>query len=356
MKRICIIGPALKMGGIERESVNFANSITASETTISFISIFKSNHFFTLKDNITLYEPLDFNVNSLNVFKTIKYIRNTVKLTNPDAILVYNKFYGAITTLALLLTKNRIFISEASSPLYSWGFKQGCVNNVAYFLRPPDGVKAQTLMSVKYLKKYYSKKTVIKVIPNPLRNVILYPNIKRENWVLAVGRFGDPLKGFDRLIEAFAKIRSRDWKLVFAGGNEDGQYLKDKAADLGIIDRIIFLGQVKDIDKIYAQASIFVIPSRSEGYPNALCEAMAAGLPCISFDFISGPRDIITDGKDGIIVENGNIVALAEAIDLLIKNPEKREILGKSALKIRKRLEPGKITKMVIDFMFPKDN
>ena len=74
-----------------------------------------------------------------------------------------------------------------------------------------------------------------------------------------------------------------------------------------MIRRIKFLGKVEEIDKCYAYAGMFVIPSRSEGFPNALAEAMTAGCCCVTFDFVAGPRDIITNNINGIIVENKNM-------------------------------------------------
>ncbi|MCP5810117.1 hypothetical protein NL321_28635, partial [Klebsiella pneumoniae] len=85
-----------------------------------------------------------------------------------------------------------------------------------------SGLLAQTGIAADHQKKFYGDIPSV-VIPNALRHVTLYPEIEREKWVLAVGRFGDPLKGFDRLIIAYAKISNKDWKLVFAGGDEDGQ-------------------------------------------------------------------------------------------------------------------------------------
>ena len=191
----------------------------------------------------------------------------------------------------------------------------------------------------------------IKVIPNALMDIQLYPDNIRKRQILAVGRLNDHLKGFDRLLEAFAKIKDQYWQLVFVGDDKDGCHLKKQALELNVLSRVLFLGKVMDMSMVYAQAGIFVIPSRSEGFPNALCEAMAAGLPCISYDFIAGPRDIITDGHDGLIVENGNSDGMAAAIDYLIENPKERDRLGGNALSIRDRLKLDVIGKDYLTFI-----
>ena len=209
---------------------------------------------------------------------------------------------------------------------------------------------AQTSIAASYQKKYY-KKSKIEVIPNVLRNVKLFPDVKREEIILAVGRLGDHLKGLDLLIESFAKIKNKNWLLHIAGGDEDGSALKQQAQELGIINRIKFLGKVKDIDLEYAKAGIYVIPSRSEGFPNALAEAMAAGCCCIAFDFTAGPRDIIVDGISGLIIENGNTTEMAKAIDYLIASSEKRMQLSKEAIKIREKLNENLIAEKIKRFI-----
>ena len=346
-----VIGPALSMGGMERASATIANTFASLNKQTIYLSIFKKAHFFKLSADVVLLEPKNFNVTHLSIFKTIKWIRSSVRTLNPETILVYNKFYAAITMLALIGTNRKVFISERSSPFYRWKPKYELINRIAFLLNSPSGIISQTNIAAQHQKKYYRKNVQIQVIPNALRPVALYPEIKRENWILAVGRLDDALKGFDQLIVAFSKIKNAHWKLVFAGGDENGKLLKEQARALGILDNILFLGKVENIDKIYAQASIFVIPSRSEGFPNALCEAMAAGLPCISFDFIAGPRDIITDGVDGIIVENHNTDLLAQAIENLIDDPDLRNFLSNNAMNIISKLDHREIGREMLNFI-----
>lgn len=348
--KLLIVAPCLAMGGMERASVNTANSINDLNVDVVFISLFKKEHFFKLNSDIKLIEPEGFNVHKLDLIKSIKWIRASVKQNNPDKVLVFNKFYGAITALALIGLKMPYYISERSSPLFAWKQPIKLINDLAFSLNRPEGVIAQTSIAASYQRKYY-KKSKIEVIPNVLRNIELFPDVKRGEIILAVGRLGDHLKGLDLLIESFSKIKNKTWMLHIAGGDEDGSALKQQAQKLGIIDRIKFLGKVKEVDLEYAKAGIYVIPSRSEGFPNALAEAMGAGCPCIAFDFIAGPRDIIDHDLSGIIVENGNTTEMAKAIDYLIASPEKREQLSKEAIKIRKELDKNIIANKIKTFL-----
>src|SRR5690606_23275351 len=318
--KVLIIAPCLAMGGMERASVNVANALCEQGIDVIFISLFKKEHFFKLQDPIILEEPVGFNTKKLSMLKSIIWLRRCIRKHKPDSVLVFNKFYGAISAFAMAGISTPFFISERSSPLFVWRQPFKFINRLGYFLRPPQGVMAQTLIAAQYQQKYY-KKSKIKVIPNVLREVVLYPEIERQQVILAVGRLGDHLKGFDLLIESFALVKNKQWELHIAGGDEDGAALKEQAKRLGVFDRIRFLGKVQDIDKAYAKAGIYVIPSRSEGFPNALAEAMANGCACVAFEFTAGPRDVIEEKASGIIVENGNVSKLAQTIDYLTENP-----------------------------------
>ena len=350
VNKILIIAPCLAMGGIERASSNTANGLSELGAKVYFLSLFKKEAFFKLNEGIEIIEPQGFNKTKLSLFKSILWIRKEVKRVNPEHILVFNKFYGAITALALLGTKYPYFLSERSSPLFVWRQPMRAINKFAFSIKPPKGVIAQTNIAAEYQRKYF-KKTEVIVIPNSVREVQLFPEIKREKVILAVGRLNDYLKGFDLLIESFAKLKNQDWELHIAGGDEEGEALKEQAERLGVINRIKFLGKVKEIDKCYAYAGMFVIPSRSEGFPNALAEAMTAGCCCIAFDFTAGPRDIIVDGISGLIVENGNTTEMAKAIDYLIAHPEKRIQLSKEAIKIREKLNKNIIANKIKYFL-----
>ena len=325
--KILIIAPCLAMGGIERASSNTANGLSELGANVYFLSLFKKEAFFKLNEGIEILEPQGFNKTKLSLFKSILWIRKEVKRVNPEHILVFNKFYGAITALALLGTKYPYFLSERSSPLFVWRQPMRAINKFAFSIKPPKGVIAQTNIAAEYQRKYF-KKTEVIVIPNSVREVQLFPEIKREKVILAVGRLNDYLKGFDLLIESFAKLKNQDWELHIAGGDEEGEALKEQAERLGVINRIKFLGKVKEIDKCYAYAGMFVIPSRSEGFPNALAEAMTAGCCCIAFDFVAGPNEMITNGVDGILVPSGDTQKLAEAIDDLIVKDDFRDVLA----------------------------
>ncbi len=323
--KILIIGPNVGMGGVERASCNLANGFVEAGHTVYYLALIQDELFFDLKANYI--QPDSFNQTTMNLFRTILYIRKHTKQIKPDSIICFTKFYAAISNIALIFSKFKIFVTERSSPLYKWPLKIEIFSKLSFSIRRPIGVISQTSFASEYHKKYFGK-TKYCVIPNAVRDVKLYPEIKREQIILAVGRFNDSCKGFDLLVKAFNQLKNDSWRLVFAGGDrKEGQYLLDCAND-NVKTRIDFLGSIKEIDKQYARTGIFVIPSRSEGFPNSLAESMVAGCCCVSFDFIAGPRDLIENGENGIIVDNGNIDKLADVIDNLIIDTNLRNTLA----------------------------
>lgn len=186
--------------------------------------------------------------------------------------------------------------------------------------------------------------TAVAVVPNMLAmshhfigGLQKRPEICRR-LVLAVGRLSWQ-KGFDLLLVAFAMGRNAmdGWYLAICGDGDQRAKLEGLAVELGIANYVLFLGEVPKIEEWYVRADMFVSSSRYEGFPNALIEAMAFCLPVISFNYPSGPAEIVRDGTDGILVPPGNVAALSAAMVDLANNPEKRRELGRNAIAVRER-------------------
>ena len=189
----------------------------------------------------------------------------------------------------------------------------------------------------------------VSIIPNPLAYFPQETSSLDNKQVIAVGRYSYE-KGFEMLIESWGQVHKKhsDWILKIYGIDIIKNFSPlVQAKELG--NSIILMDSTPQIYRAYQESSIYACSSRFEGFGMTLIEAMSCGVPCISFDCPHGPRNIITDGKNGYLVEPNNIEALAERICHLIENEELRKEMGKEARKRAEDFTEEKIMKQWID-------
>ena len=161
---------------------------------------------------------------------------------------------------------------------------------------------------------------------------------------IACGRF-NKLKGFTPLIMIFAALKQRlpNWDLIIVGDGEDRALLEAQVDQAKLRDRIFFPGWVADMEKVFRSGDLFVFPSVSEGFALVLAEAMASGLPCISYDCKVGPSEIIRDGVDGLLIPVGDEAAFSAAMLRLASDELERVRLSENCLAIHERLSEAAI-------------
>lgn len=184
-------------------------------------------------------------------------------------------------------------------------------------------------------KQMWGEMPGIRVIPNAANFIAENYSDCSAKRVIAVGRL-DYQKSFDRLIMAWEKVVQKrpDWRLDIFGQGEWMEVLQKMIDDRGLQDVVRVNAPTKNIGKEYSESSMLVMSSHYEGFPMVMVEAMACGLPAVSFDFKCGPKDIIKDGENGVIVPDGDIDALAEAMMKLMWDDELRKRMGEEAKKV----------------------
>lgn len=193
------------------------------------------------------------------------------------------------------------------------------------------------------------------VIPNavhwplePGEPIVAPPERAGRLRLLAVGRL-HPVKGFDVLLQAFAAIAELfpDWDLVILGEGEQRAVLEEQVEQTGLSTRVSLPGRVGNIGQWYAQSDLYVLSSRVEGLSNTLLEAMASGLPCVAFDCETGPREIIRDGIDGVLVRPAEDPdALAAWLSNLMAHPNEGARYARRAVDVRDRFSVTRVMSM----------
>lgn len=186
-------------------------------------------------------------------------------------------------------------------------------------------------------KGYWGKLPNIEVIPNAAMHVSeSYSDVTNKR-VIAVGRL-DYQKGFDRLIEAWELIQRTgkfaDWQLDIFGQGEWREMLQRMVDEKGLQDTVQIHRPTKQIGEEYVKSSLLVMSSHYEGFPMVMIEAMACGLPVVSFDYKCGPKDIIQHGINGLLVPDGNVKALAHAMMEVMTDEAYRKMLSRNAKKV----------------------
>ncbi|BAY74820.1 group 1 glycosyl transferase [Nostoc linckia NIES-25] len=353
--KITLIINSLTYGGAERIMSLMANYWSAKGWKITLLT-FDENKIpdFSLNSDIT-YIPLAIAEKSPNTMigiwnnlKRIRILRNAIINSDPDVVISFMSRINITTLLATRWLNIPVIVSERSNPEKSYlGWNWQHLRKWTYSFA--DKIVFQTQRARDYFPVKLQNKSCI--IPN----MVVLPAIKKhseDNFftkrsLIAMGRFV-PEKGFDLLLEAFAKLKDNypEWTLTILGDGKLRPELECLRNELGLSDRVYFPGMVNDIYAFLQQADIFIMSSRFEGFPNAICEAMAWGLPVISTDCPSGPREIIRDGIDGILVPNEDISTLASAIERLISNEQERNSLAARAIEVTERFSVKKIMGM----------
>ena len=349
-RSIALVTPSIEAGGAERVMTQLANYFVQTGLRVYLILLVRKKHFYTLDESVKIIEPT-YDYKQLSrlkfTFRIFKYLRKHLKDLNPEAVLSFGGRYNSFVLLASFGLNLPVFISDRSRPSISYGRFLDQLNKIVY--KKARGIIAQTILA----KKVIFKKTNhpnIKVIGNPIRDISEKP-MERQNIILNVGRF-IASKQQSLLVDFFYQINPEDWQLIFLGDGPELKKVKDQVEGLQIRDKVVFPGNVRNVDDYYRQARIFAFTSNSEGFPNALGEAMKAGLACVSFNCEAGPDDLIDDGENGILVKLGDHQVYIDQLSELISVTDKRRKLGNAAIKKMENFQLEHIGKRYINFLF----
>jgi GalNAc-alpha-(1->4)-GalNAc-alpha-(1->3)-diNAcBac-PP-undecaprenol alpha-1,4-N-acetyl-D-galactosaminyltransferase len=346
--KLTLISSSLNVGGAERVMSIVSNYWAAKGWQITILTFDDGAEppFYDLDRRIDL-RPLGirsqngfkFSVSSVTYnLRRIQVLKQTIIASKPDLVISFVNTTNIMTLLACQGLKVKTIVSEHVHPTF------GQLNKTTQLLqqliyRQADLVTVQTHAALSFFPTDRYKTFVI---PNPVALPISEPIQSQlytdDRHLLAIGKL-IPQKGFDLAIAAFAQVAERhpEWTMTILGEGEMRPELEKLCMELGVEDRVFMPGIVKNVDAHLRKADIFILPSRFEGFPVTLCEAMACGVPVIASNCLSGPREIVHDGIDGMLVKPENISALAIGLNQLMSDPGKRQYFSHHAPKVLDR-------------------
>ena len=277
--------------------------------------------FYPFSPSITIH-PIAVSRDWKYLFNYINKINKVVEKVQPDIISVCDDgLKGLYVPVWIKKGKAKIIYERHASMMLNGASWQ------KFWMRVGGYFYDKIVVLTNYNLSEWSSSNLT-IIPNPISFYPQESSSLENHQIICVGSLSYN-KGYDLLIDAWSKIASQhpSWS-VHIYGKGDASIYQDTINQLGIQEQITFHVPVQDIESIYQQASMLVLPSRSEGFGMVLIEAMACGVPCIAFDCPCGPRDIINDGENGYLVKPQDTKELASKIDFLIKNPPLRKKMG----------------------------
>lgn len=352
--KICIVCPRLCHGGAERVAVSLANGFVVRGHEVFFFTDLYEEQTFVLDESIQLLNLVPQSNNKLKKWGgAIRLLRKQMKEIKPDVVI-------GIMSLCSIVAK-----------IASIGLHIPVIATDHYSCERPDTAPLTTweLFYKHFISRIFSRFTVLtevdKLVIGKIReNVVAMPNplvLKplrsgecRKNVVLAAGRVDNwRVKGFDVLIRAWGRVNGQlkidngklssngePWKLVIAGvwrNPETRTYLDGIAKECGVLDKIEYTGFVSDMQKLYAESSIFVLSSRYEGFGLVLIEAMSQGCACVACDYkgrqreIMNPTPTLPEGEGEGPLENQSLETRNLNLDAL----PQRTLLERSGEKTR---------------------
>ena len=305
--------------GSERVTSLIANELVNQGYDISILSICGDNtSFYKLDSRVKLYTLIDKEEvsNKKSFFSIMRKLKLFYKAHKVDLVI---DVFAALSIYTILL-KKKFGFKNITWEHFNYKVNTG-MNRIGRKMAVRFSDQIITLTNTD--KEYYEADNKIRgkidyiYNPSPYQEVTL--DKERKKWIISVGRLTYQ-KGFDRLIKVWKLIEDKcDWQMLIFGDGEDKESLQKQIDDLGL-QRIKLMGAVKNIDEYYKQASLYVSTARFEGLPMTMIEAQSFGLPIISFDYDTGPREIVSDGVDGNIVsQNEDNKMIEDCADLLLK-------------------------------------
>lgn len=356
MKKIDIITKAMTSGGAERVIAQLANYFTEKDISCRIITTENGEVMYPLHEKVDVV-AIGKKSDNKAIDRILRYkeVRNIVQANKPDVVLTMPEDTGIYAILALIGTGIPVYVSERNNPWVMPDVKiTRLLRKVAYPFA--KGIIFQTQIAKSFFPPYIQKKGI--VLQNPVDATrIPKPYIgERKKQFVAVGRL-EKQKNFPLLINAFAKFCEDvdGYELVIYGEGNERENLENLINKLQLTGHVQLPGRDFDVLNKINDSAAFILSSDYEGMPNALIEAMCMGMPVISTDCPSGgPKELITDGINGILIPVNDLKKLVDAMKTCTKR-EVAEELSAEALQLKETLTSDIVFEQWHDFLLMEE-
>lgn len=322
MKHVAFAIGSLFGGGAERVVSVWASALAEKGYKVSVLVYSRMENEYSISDKVNVYPIADSQVDCdrMNIVQRVWHFRKKLKCLKPDVIISFLQIIQIYMRVANIGLKSKRIETIRLNP---WKAEILKTKFSKLWLNCFETCNA-LILQTEDQKDFFSKKVKEKavVIPNPI-NPIYVENKKttyssNSHRIVAAGRLSKQ-KNYKMMIDAVKEISKNfsDVTLDIYGVGELEQSLNDYIKELGIENVVTLQGRSSELYNVYKEADLYIMTSDYEGMPNALAEAMAIGLPCISTDCKTGPRDLIEDGKNGFLVPCNDVRALVEKIKFI---------------------------------------
>lgn len=348
MYNICFITPNLGKGGMERVISILSNTLVEKNYYVTIITLINNHVEYEFNERIKVIHLNDIFKGGITAKISILWkLIKTLKKLNPNVVLSFSEVFNPLSIIACKLNNLKIYISDRSNPLMNHKLRDIISRKLIYPIA--NGILAQTELAKSiFIKKHYNSN--ILVLPNP---IIEFKNNNinfAKKTVISVGRLITS-KNHKELIDIFSEINMKDWELIIVGDGELRATLENYISSKNLNEKILLPGKSDKIEEWLDKGSIFAFTSLSEGFPNALNEAMAYPLACIAYDCPAGVSDLIINNVNGYLIPIKNKNLYREKLEELMYSEKVRQEFMMQGIKNRDKYNRYYITDMLLEFI-----
>jgi len=343
----------LDAGGAERVLSSIANYLSENGREVVIIQLGDGTSFYPINQNV-LIESLNLLEAKQTVlqkiiqkFKVIFLLAKKIKKHSPLAVISFIDITNILTVWASKIANTKVIVSERIHCNFLQSLFWRLMRDFTY--RFASGIVVLSEIDFDYYG-FVKKK---KIIANPAWLLGKYSGTLKEKKILCVGRLEEQ-KGYDIFLKTLAQVPAPlldEWEILILGKGTLEKELKEQSSTLGLSGKVKFLGVKKNIEEFYRRSAIFVSTSRSEGFPNALNEALSMGCACVATDCPTGPSELIVHGYNGFLAKVDDTKEICACLTKLLGSERTRQEFSKNALDSSKRYSVSNIAQQWIDFV-----